>query len=170
MNRQEKQALVDRMRDQLNQSELVLVSRQSGLTVGESSALRAEVRASGATYRVSKNTLSRLAVKDTPFEALTSLLNGPTALAMSIDPIAAAKAVVGFAKGNNKVEVLGGVLQGKVLSRTELEALATLPSLDVLRGRLVGMLQTPATRLACLAAAPATALARVCSAYAAKSE
>lgn len=168
MNRQEKLDVVSQIKEQLTEAGLVLVTKQSGLTVSESSELRSKIREAGASFKVSKNTLSRIAVKDTPFEGITELLKGPTALAISVDPVAAAKAVVDFSKDNEKLEVLGGVMQGQVLDQAGVKALAKLPSLDELRATLVAMIQTPATRVAGVTQAPAGQLARVFGAYGSK--
>lgn len=168
MNRNEKQDVVSSMREHLGASTLVVVTSQSGLTVTEVSDLRDRMRSSGARYKVLKNTLARLAVKDTKFEGVTELLNGPTALAFSHDPVAAAKIAVEFSEKNEKIQVLGGCLDDKVLTVNEVKALAKLPSLDELRANLLGVLVAPASQIARIAKEPASQLARVFSAYANK--
>jgi large subunit ribosomal protein L10 len=130
--------------------------------------LRGKIRDAGASYKVAKNSLAKLAINDTDYAGLDELLTGPTALATSVDPVAAAKAVVEFAKTNDKLEIVGGAMGALVLNADGIKALAALPSLDELRGRLVGLVQAPATKLAQLATAPAAKLARVFGAYAAK--
>ena len=132
--------------------------------------LRKKMREAGASFRVTKNRLTRLALQDTGFESLIELMNGPTALAYSADPVAAAKAAVNFAKDNDKLVILGGVLNGQVLGVDGVNNLAKLPSLDELRGKLVGMISTPATRIAGVLQAPTGKVARVIGAYAAKGD
>lgn len=165
MNRSEKQSVVSSLKDSLSSAGLVVITRQSGLTVTEVSALRAKIREAGAGYKVLKNTLSRLAVADTPYEGVTQFLSGPTAIAFSADPIAAAKAVADFAKDNQKLEIVGGSMGDKVLTKAEVDALAKLPSLDELRGKIIGVISAPATKIAGVTQAPAAQLARVFSAY-----
>src|SRR5690606_16545441 len=126
------------------------------------------MRNAGATFRVTKNRLTKLALQETPYVHLADLLKGPTGLAFSSDPVAAAKAAVGFAKQNQKLVVLGGAIGGTLLDAKGVEALATLPSLDELRGRLVGLLKAPASKLAGVLQAPGGQLARVLQAYASK--
>lgn len=168
MERNEKEAFIASMRSHLECSSLVVLTRQSGLTVGETQALRSKVREVGAGYKVGKNTLTRLALSGTANEALGEHLRGPTALAFSSDPVAAAKATIDFAKDNEKLEVVCGVLNGQFLDAAAVSALAKLPSLDELRGKLIGVLQAPATKVAGVLQAPAGQLARVFSAYAEK--
>jgi large subunit ribosomal protein L10 len=144
---------------------LVVVTLSSGMTVGEATDLRKKVRAAGARFKVTKNRLARLALKDTKFSGLADRFKGPTAIAYSTDPVAAAKVVAAYAKGNQKLQIVAGCLDGSVLDAAGVDALATLPSLDELRGRLIALLQTPATRLAVLTQAPAAQLARVFGAY-----
>jgi large subunit ribosomal protein L10 len=165
MDRSEKEQLVASLRQGLAESNLVIVAQQSGLTVAEVSDLRRQIRDAGAQYKVAKNTLARLAVTGTPYESLKDLLSGPTALAFSKDPIAAAKVTVKFASGNDNFKVIGGILDGKTLTDKDIETLSKLPSLDELRGRIIGIISTPATRVAGIMQAPAGQLARVFSAY-----
>lgn len=165
MDRTQKEELVSNLRDHLNASELVVVTQQSGLTVAEVTDLRSKVRGAGAQYKVVKNTLARLAVAGTEKEELTSLLNGPTALAYSEDPVAAAKAVMDFANDNDKLQVVGGVMNGQFLDAKGVEALSKMPSLDELRGKIAALLVTPATNIARISKEPAGQLARVFGAY-----
>ena len=168
MERHDKEAFVASLRSSLEDSSIVVVTRQSGMTVTEVQALRIKVRDSGAFYRVGKNTLTRIAIAGTPHAALGDHLKGPTALTYSSDPVAAAKATVEYAKDNEKLEVVCGVLNGQFLEATEVKALAALPSLDELRGRIVGILVAPATKIARVLQAPAGQLARVMKAHAEK--
>jgi len=164
MDRMQKEALVSDMRQRLESSTLVVVARQSGLTVDEVTKLRRDMRDASAEFKVLKNTLAQIAVKGTKLDVLTSMLTGPTVLAYSVDPIAAAKVLVNFSNKNDKIKVVGACLDGKVLNEAEVKALATLPSLDELRGKLVAIISTPATRLAILLKEPAAQIARVLTA------
>lgn len=165
MDRSGKEQLVSSLRQDLIESNLVIVAQQTGLTVAQVSNLRREMREAGAQYKVAKNTLARLAVAGTENEPMTSLLSGPTALAYSKDPVAAAKVSIKFANSNDKFKVIGGLLNGRVLNAKDIETLSKLPSLDELRAKLIGMISTPATRVAGILRAPAGQLARVFSAY-----
>lgn len=165
MNRTEKADLVAALNKTLSDATLVVVTRQSGLTVSEVTALRDRMRAAGAGYKVAKNRLARLALEGTTFKQIGSMLIGPTALAYSKDPVAAAKAAVEFAKGNEKLEIVGGSLGDQQLDVEGVKALAALPSLDQLRSSLLAMINTPATRIAGVVQAPAGQLARVFGAY-----
>ncbi len=164
MDRMQKEALVADMRQRLESSTLVVVARQSGLTVDEVTKLRRDMRAVNAEFKVLKNTLAQIAVKGTKLDGLTDMLTGPTTLAYSVDPIAAAKALVTFANKNDKIKVVGACLDGKILNEAEVKALATLPSLNELRGMLVAVISAPATKLAILLKEPAARIARVLTA------
>jgi len=138
--------------------------------VTEATDLRRRMRAAGATYRVAKNRLATLALDGTRFEGITPLLKGPTALAWSKDPVAAAKTAVEFARTNEKFVVLGGALGARMLDAAGIKALSELPSLAELRARLVGMIKSPATRVAGVLQAPGGQVARALAAYARKAE
>ncbi len=168
MNREEKAKQIDALNRTLVASTLVVVTRQTGLTVAEVSDLRRKMRAGGASYKVTKNRLARLALKGTKFEGMDPLFVGPTAVAVSKDPVAAAKVAVDYAKDNEKLTVVGGALGDKVLDAKGIEALASLPSLDQLRGKILGLLQAPATKIAGILQAPAGQLARVLKAHSEK--
>jgi len=170
VNRTEKQELVDDLHKVFARTNLVIVTRQSGMTVSEASTLRQRMRTAGASYKVTQNRLTRLALKGTQFEALQSLFTGPTAIAYSDDPVAAAKICVEFAKGNDKLTIVGGALAGEELDNGRISELAKLPSLDALRSQLIGILQAPATKLAVVTQAPAAQLVRVFNAYAEKDQ
>ena len=170
MDRTQKEELVASFNDAFSNATLVVVASQIGLTVAQSTALRKEMRQAGASFKVTKNRLTRLALKGTKFEALSDLFKGPTAIAYSNDPVAAARIAVKFAEGNDKFQILGGGLGEQVLDVSGVTVLAKLPSLDELRGRLLGMIQTPATRIAGITQAPAAQLTRVLSARAAQGE
>ena len=161
MNRQEKAELIETLQTTLNGSTTVVVAHQVGMTVAESSDLRAKMREAGAGFKVTKNRIAKLALNDTPHTALESLFTGPTAIGTSTDPVAAAKVLVEYAKGNDKLTIVGGSMDGKALDKAGVEALAKLPSLDELRGKLVGILQAPAAKIARVTQAPAGKVARV---------
>ncbi len=164
MDRTQKEQLVGDMRDSLQQASVVIVTHQTGLTVAQATMLRREMREAGAEFKVLKNTLARIAVKDTALEGITSMLVGPTALAYSTDPIAAAKVVAKFANSNDKLKIVGGFLNGQTLTEAGVKSLATLPSLDELRSKIIAVINTPATRLAILSKEPAARIARVLAA------
>ena len=168
MDRTEKHEFVTSLASVFAETSMVVVTQNNGLTVAEVSDLRRKMRASGSTYKVAKNRLAVLALEGSSFDGIKPMLKGPTALAWSHDPVAVAKTAVDFAKTNEKLVILGGALGTKTLDAAGIKALADLPSLDQLRARLVGMLQTPATRIAGVLAAPAGQLARVFAAYATK--
>ena len=170
MDRSQKEALVTSLHEQLSETVCVVVTHQTGMTVAEVTELRRQMRAAGASFKVTKNRLARIALTGTKFEQLSSLFTGPTAIAYSQDPVAAAKVAVEFANKNDKLSIIGGGLGDKQLDAAGVKALATLPSLDQLRAKLLGMLQTPATRVATVVQAPAGQLARVFGAYAKKGE
>ena len=149
---------------------LLVVTHQSGLTVAEVSQLRRNMRDAGAQYKVTKNRLARRALEGTKFQALQPLFTGPTAIAFSDDPVAAAKVCASFAKKNGKLTIVGGALGGEELDTGQINALAKLPSLDELRATLIGLVQAPATKLAGITQAPAGQLARVFGAYGSKEE
>ncbi|MBB3034632.1 50S ribosomal protein L10 [Alteriqipengyuania lutimaris] len=168
MDRSQKTDAVAQLNNVFNEAGVVVVTRNLGLTVAESTDLRAKMREAGATYQVAKNRLAKIALKDTDYAGIEEYLSGPTALAYSADPVAAAKAVVEFAKTNDRIEVVGGSMGSQVLDEAGVRALASMPSLDELRGKLVGLVNAPATKIAQVVNAPANKLARVFGAYAAK--
>jgi len=170
VDRTEKRAFVAELNQALSSTSMVVVTRNAGLTVAEATDLRRRMRAAGATFKVTKNRLTTLALDGTRFDGIKPMLTGPTALAWSVDPVAVAKTAVEFAKTNEKFVLIGGALGAQTLDADGVKALAELPSLDELRARLVGMIQTPATRVAGILQAPAGQLARVFGAYAKKDE
>ena len=148
MNREEKADLLNELNALFNGAEVIIVSHYKGLTVKEVSELRDNVRKAGAGFRVTKNRITRLALKGTKFEDLTDLFKGPTAIAFANDPISACKACVEFAKTNEKLVLVGGAMGIGVLSLDETKRLATIPSLDELRAKIIGLLQAPGAQLA----------------------
>jgi len=170
VDRTEKEELVATLHQTFDESTMVVVTHYSGLTVAEMGDLRDRMRESGAKFKVTKNRLTRLALKDTKFEALSDLFTGPTAIAYSDDPVAAAKVSVEFSKKNDKLIVLGGGLDAETLDANGVKALALLPSLDELRGQIVGLLVSPATKIAQVLQAPGGQVARVLGAYSEQGE
>jgi len=168
MDRLQKSDLVAELNRTFSETGVVVVTRNLGLTVAQSTDLRTKMRDAGASIKVAKNRLAKIAIEGTPYASIGSMLTGPTAIASSSDPVAAAKVAVDFAKTNDKFEIVGGAMGDTVLDVNGVKALATLPSLDELRGKIVGLLQAPATKVAQIAQAPAAQLARVFGAYAAK--
>jgi len=170
VDRTEKREFVAELNQALSGTSMIVVTRNAGLTVAEATNLRRKMRDSGSTFKIAKNRLANLALEGTPFDGIRPLLKGPTALAWSKDPVAVAKAAVEFAKTNEKFVLVGGALGSQTLDADGVKALAELPSLDELRARLVGMISTPATRIAGILQAPAGQLARVFGAFAKKDE
>ncbi|MET1410903.1 50S ribosomal protein L10 [Roseibium sp. HPY-6] len=170
MERAEKHEFVTSLNEELAGTGVVVVAHYAGLSVAQMTALRASVREAGGSVKVAKNRLVKLALKGTDLEHISDLFQGPTVLVYSEDPVAAPKAAVDFAKANEKLEILGGALGTTNLNPEGVKSLATMPSLDELRAKLVGMIQTPASRIAQVVNAPAGQLARVFNAYATKDE
>lgn len=168
MNRAEKKQLVEDVSGFLKDSSTVIVAHYKGLTVADMTSLRGKARAAGTGLKVAKNRLVKLALKDTEFAGIAEHLKGPTALAYSKDPVAAAKVLAEFAKDNEKLVVIGGAFGSRALDKKGVEALAKMPSLNELRGKIVGLLQAPAQRIATVLQAPPAQLARVISAHAKK--
>jgi large subunit ribosomal protein L10 len=148
VNREEKTELLGMLNEVFNNSESVVIAEYLGLTVAEADDLRNKVREAGASLRVTKNRIAKLAVKGTKFEALADLFKGPIAMAYANDPIAACKACVEFAKNNEKLVIVGGALSDKTLTLDEIKELAAIPSIDELHAKLIGLLQAPASKLA----------------------
>ena len=170
MDRTQKEQTIAALHQRLQGVQLVVITHQVGLTVAEVTNLRSKMRAAGASFKVTKNRLARRALVGTQFEKLDGLFKGPTAIAVSADPVAAAKVAVDFAKTNDKLKILGAGLGDQILDADGVKALATLPSLDELRGKLVGLIQAPATKIAGVLQAPGGQVARVLAAYAKKDE
>lgn len=148
MNREQKNELLGELNELFSNSELVVVSHYKGLTVAEVSELRNNIRKAGAGFRVTKNRITRLALKGTKFEGLIDLFKGPTAIAFANDPISACKACVEFAKTNEKLIIVGGAMGTGVISVDEIKKLASIPSMDELRAKIIGLLQAPGAQLA----------------------
>jgi large subunit ribosomal protein L10 len=170
MDRAQKAEQVAALKQTFNETSVVVIARNLGLTVAQSTDLRNRMRDAGARYKVAKNTLALIAVEGTTYAPISDMLTGPTSLATSSDPVAAAKVAVDFAKTNDRFEIVGGAMGDTLLDVEGVKALAALPSLDELRARIVGLVQAPATKIAQLMNAPAAKLARVFGAYAAKED
>ena len=170
MDRAEKQELVTALTEVFKSTSVVVVAHYSGLTVAQMSKLRRQMKAEGATVKVAKNRLAKIALEGSDVAHVAPLLKGPTLIAYSSDPVAAPKVAVEFAKANDKFVILGGAMGTTALNADGVKALATMPSLDELRAKLVGLIQAPATKLAQLTNAPAAKLARVFGAYAKQDE
>ena len=165
VDRTQKEDWVANMRQSFSEAELVVVTHYIGLNVAELTDFRAKAREVGATFKVTKNRLAKRALAGTRFEGLCDMFAGPTAVACSNDPVAAAKVAADFAKKNDKLVIIGGALGENVLDRSGVAALADFPSLDELRARIVGALNAPATKVAGVLQAPAGRVARVVGAY-----
>ena len=168
MDRSQKADLVDELKQVFTETSVVVITRNHGLSVAQSTDLRLKMRDAGAQYKVAKNRLALIALDGTRYSPIGDLLKGPTALATSVDPVAAAKAAVDFAKTNDRLEIVGGAMGDTVLDAEGVKALASLPSLDELRATIVGLIQAPATKIARTINEPGAQLARVFGAYAAK--
>ncbi len=155
MKREQKEDKVAALHQSFQSAEMVVVTHQTGMTVAETTDLRRRMRAAGASFHVTKNRLARIALKGTRFEKLDGLFTGPTAVAFSQDPVASVKAMLDFAKKNDKVSIIGGGLGAQQLDLKGVEMLATMPPIEELRARLVGLLQAPASRMVGVLQAPA---------------
>jgi len=170
MDRAQKAETVEALKAEIAGTALVVVAHYTGLTVAELTDLRRRMRKAEAGFRVTKNRLARIAIRDTAYAGLDDLFKGPTAIAHSKNPVAAAKVATAYAKENEKFVILGGSLGTQRLDVAAVQALATLPSIDELRGKLVGLILAPATRIASIVQAPGGQLARVIKAYADKAD
>ena len=163
MNRNEKTDLVNNLHDTFDNAASVVIVHCIGLTVEESTNLRSKMRNENCNFKVTKNRIARIALKDTKYQHMDSMFKGPTAIGSSNDPVMAAKILVDYAKENEKLVIIGGGLEDKALSKIDVEALAKLPSLNDLRGKLVGLLQAPASKILRLSVEPASQVLRTIS-------
>ncbi|OYW52090.1 MAG: 50S ribosomal protein L10 [Hyphomicrobium sp. 32-62-53] len=170
MDRAAKRELIDRLHTVFDDAGVVVVAHNTGMVAAQSAEFRRVVKDAGGSVKVAKNKLVQLAIKDTATADISDLLKGPTVLAYSKDPIAAAKAAVAYAKGNDKLVILGGAMGKTVLDAKGVKALAELPSLDELRAKLIGLLNAPATKIARTVKEPGGQLARVIQAKASQSD
>jgi large subunit ribosomal protein L10 len=170
VDRAAKRELVSTLNGVFSTTSVVVVAHYKGLTVADMQKLRAQMKQAGAAVKVAKNRLAKIALEGTDVASISDLMQGPTLIAYSSDPVAAAKVAVDFAKGNEKLVILGGAMGRTALNPDGVKALATMPSLDELRAKLVGLVQAPATKVAQVVNAPAAKLARVFGAYAKRDE
>jgi large subunit ribosomal protein L10 len=168
MDRSQKADVVEELKRVFSETSVVVVTRNLGLTVAQSTDLRLKMRDAGAQFKVTKNRLALIALEDSRYKPIGDLLTGPTALATSGDPVAAAKVAVDFAKTTDRFEILGGAMGDTLLDVNGIKALAALPSLDQLRATIIGLVQAPATKIARTVMEPGAQLARIFTAYAAK--
>ena len=168
MDRAQKQEAIETLKGVFDTSGAVVVTHYLGLTVAEMTDLRGRLREQGAQLKVVKNTLAQKALDGSVGEAGDALFKGPVAIAYGPDPVSAAKVATQYAKDNDKFSVVGGLMGQQVLDQKAVSALATLPSLDQLRAKIIGLIQAPATKIAGVLQAPAGQLARVFNAYATK--
>ena len=159
MSRAEKEAEIQELSDRFSNDELVVVTHYAGLTVSDITQLRGDLRKEGASFKVTKNSLAKRALKGTQFEPIEGLFSGPTGVASSKDPVAAAKVAHKFAKDNDNLIILGGALGDKVLDVKGIEALAKMPSLDEVRATIAGLIMAPARNIASLIGAPGSKVA-----------
>lgn len=170
MDRAEKEKTVASLNEVFSSAGSVIVTQNAGLSVAQFTELRRKMREAGASFKVTKNRLTKLALRGTPYESLEDLFTGPTAIAYSEDVVAPARVAAKFAKDNERLVIIGGGMGETKLDPNGVKALADMPSLDELRGKLVGLLQAPATKVAGVLQAPAGQLARVFGAYGSKEE
>ena len=161
MKRSEKKEFVQKLKEEIDKSSSVIVTHYSGLTVDESEQLRAEMRSNGAKFKVTKNRLTKLALVQTQFKDIADLFTGPTAIAYSDDPIAPAKVAVSFEKKLEKFKIIGGGYDGEKIDLKKINFLATLPSMDELRGKIVGLISAPAQKIASIVKEPAGQMTRL---------
>jgi len=165
MNREEKAASVEMLNDKFKEAPIAILAHYRGLSVEQMSTLRREVRAADGEVLVAKNRLARLAVKDTPYEPLTELLSGPSALAFGYsDPVGVAKALQDFAEDNEALEIKGAVMEGEAIDAAKVKQLASMPTRDELRAKLLALMMTPAQQFVRVLAAPAQQFLQVLSA------
>jgi large subunit ribosomal protein L10 len=168
VNRDEKIKFVETMKQELASANSLIIVHYQGLTVSDISKLRAKVHAAGITFQVVKNKLMKIAVEGTDFGSISAELTGPVGIAISSDPIAAAKTMVSFANDNEKLKIIAGVVDKKMVNQVQIKSLATLPSLDELRAKLIGLISAPATKIATVLSEPASQIARVLNANSSK--
>ena len=170
MNRSEKKDFVQKLKEELNSSSSVIVAHYSGITVDETEQLRKEMRNNGAKFKVTKNRLTKLALQDTHFNSIADLFTGPTAIAYSDDPVAPAKVAVIFEKKFENFKIIGGGYDGDKIDSNKINFLATLPSINELRGKILGLISAPAQKIASIVKEPAGKMARMMSAQSKKLE
>ena len=163
MKRSEKKDFVSKLKDEISNSSSIIVAEYSGLTVAESENLRKEMRVNGAKFKVTKNRLTKLAISETQFKDISELFKGPTAIAYSDDAVAPAKVAVSFEKKFEKFKIIGGGYNGEKIDKEKIDFLAKLPSLDELRGKIIGLISAPAQKIASITSEPGAQIARLIS-------
>ena len=159
MSKEAKKNYVEEMKKNFTDNESVMIAQYQGLNVNELDALRKELRDKGILFKITKNRITKIAIKETPVKELEKYFIGPTAAALSSDPITAAKIMTKFAKSHNKLKIIAGFMDGKVLDQKEVSIIATLPSLEEARAKIVGILRSPAQKIASILLAPASKIA-----------
>ena len=170
MKRSEKKDFVSKLKEEISNSSSIIVAEYSGLTVNESESLRKEMRANGAKFKVTKNRLTKLAIAETQFKDISDLFKGPTAVAYSTDQVAPAKVAVDFEKKYEKFNIIGGAYNGEKIDKDKIDFLDKLPSLDELRGKLIGLISAPAQKIASIAIEPGAQIARLLSSKSSNSQ
>ena len=170
MKRSEKKDFVEKLKNEFSESSSIIVAEYSGLTVSESEILRNEMRENGAKFKVTKNRLTKLAISETQFKEMSDLFSGPTAVAYSTDPVAPARVAVSFEKKYENFKVIGGGYNGNKIDREKIDFLAKLPSMDELRGTIIGLISAPAQKIASIAIEPGAQIARLISANSSNSQ
>jgi large subunit ribosomal protein L10 len=161
MNKEAKKTYIEQMKKEFSSNEAVMIAQYQGLNVKELDMLRAELREKGIIFKITKNRITKIAIKDSPVKELEKYFTGPTAAAMSSDPIVTAKILTKFAKTHNKLKIVAGFMDGKVLDEKEVAIIATLPTLDEARAKIVGILATPAQNLVSILLAPGSKIANL---------
>ena len=161
MNKEQKKTYISEMKEFFANNESVLVTHYQGLTVNQIDSLRNEMRTHGILFKITKNRITKIAIKETPVKDLEKYFTGPTAAAISSDPISTAKILTKFAKTHNKLKIVAGFMDGKVLDQKEVAIIATLPSLEEARAKIVGILSSPAQKLVSILLAPGSKIANL---------
>ena len=161
MKRSDKKDFVKKIKDDLKNSSSIVVAHYSGLTVLETDELRKEMRKNGAKFKITKNRLTKLALAETQFKDISDLFTGPTAIAYSSDPAASAKVAVNFEKKYKNFKIIGGSYDGKKIDKEKINFLAALPSLEGIRGKIVGLIMAPAQKIASVVKEPASQLTKL---------
>ena len=159
MNKEKKKMYIEQMKDFFNKKSSILVTHYQGLTVKQIDALRAEMRKHGILFKITKNRITKLALVGSKFKKLESLFTGPTAVAFSEDAITSAKILTKFAKSNSKLKIIGGIMEDEQLSVKDVEKIATLPTLNEARAKIVGILTAPAQKIMSILLAPGSKIA-----------
>ena len=161
MNKEAKKNYVEEMKKNFTSNDSVMIAQYQGLNVNELDELRKQLREKGILFKITKNRITKIAIKETPVKELEKYFTGPTAAAISSDPIVTAKILTKFAQSHNKLKIVAGFMDGKVLDKNEVSVIATLPSLEEARAKIVGILATPAQKLVSILLAPGSKLANL---------